>query len=58
MAQMNLFAGQEQWTQGDRGEWKHWEMGFDIYTLSCVKQTASRNLPYSTRNSALCSVVT
>ena len=36
----------------------NWEMRIDIYTLPCVKQTASGKLLYSTGSSARCSVVT
>ena len=30
-----------------------WETGTDIYTLQCVRQTDSGELPYSTGSSAL-----
>ena len=36
----------------------NWEIGIDIYTLSCVKQLASGNMLYSTGSSARCSVMT
>jgi len=36
----------------------NWEIRIDIYTLPCVKQTASGTLLYSTGSSAQCSVMT
>ena len=36
----------------------NWEIRIDIQILACVKETASRNLLYSTGSSAQCSVMT
>ena len=36
----------------------NWEGSVDIYTLPCVKHTASGKLLHSTRSSAQCSVMT
>ena len=36
----------------------NWEIGDDIYTLTCVKQIASGNLLNNTGGSAWCSVMT
>ena len=45
--------------RGGEGESRtNWEMGTDIYTLSCVKQIASENLLYHPRSSAQYSVMT
>ena len=38
------------------GSERNWEV--DVCALMCVKQTAGGNLPYSTGNSARCSVLT
>ena len=35
----------------------NWEVKIDIYTVLCVRQTASRKLLYSTGSSAWCSVM-
>ena len=41
---------------GRRG--MNWEIGADIYTLTCVKQIASGNLLNNTGSLARCSVMT
>ena len=43
--------------QGGVGR-KNWEVGIDVYTLLCIKWIANENLPWSTGNSAQCSVMT
>ena len=35
-------------TKEERGRGINWEIGIDIYTLLCIKQTANKNLLYST----------
>ena len=36
----------------------NWDIGIDLYTLLCMEQVTSENLPYSMGNSTQCSVVT
>ena len=58
---MNRFAGQKQnrdtdvenkrmdtkgGKQGWGGDGMNWEIGTDIYTLICIKQTTNKNLLY------------
>lgn len=43
---------------GEGEDGTNWEIKTDIYTLSCIKLIASGKLPYSTRSSARCSVMT
>ena len=45
-------------TEGEGEGGMNWEIRIDIYTLPCVKQIASGNLPYSRGSSARCSVMT
>ena len=45
-------------TVGEGEGGMNWEIRFDINTLPCVKQVASRNLLYSTESSVQCSVMT
>ena len=59
---MKLFTKQKQihcvreQTCGDQGEeWGEeidWEFGIETYTLLYLKETTSKDLPYSTENSA------
>ena len=44
-------------TKEERGRAINWEIGIDIYTLLCIKQTTNKNLLYSTRKSTQYSVV-
>ena len=67
MVLMNIFAGQ-QWTHrhrkqtcGHRGKGEggtNGESSMETYTLPCVKETASGNLPSDARSSNWCSVTT
>ena len=41
-------------TKGESRGGINWEIGIDIYTLSCVKQTTNGNLLDSTGNSTQC----
>ena len=45
-------------TEGEEESEANWESSIGIYTLLCVKQTASGKLVYSTGSSARCSVMT
>ena len=42
----------------DLGGGLNWEIGFDVYTLSCAKQINGRNLLYSVWSSTWFSLVT
>ena len=41
-------------TKGESGGGINWEIGIDLYTLPCVKQTTNGNLLDSTGNSTQC----
>ena len=45
-------------TEEEAGRGLNGETGTDTYISPCVKQTASRNMLYSTGSSARCSVMT
>ena len=47
-------------TKEGRGWWEESEIGIDLYRLLilCIKQITNENLPYNSRNSTQCSVVT
>ena len=52
-----LFFGWLSWKQDHHSEGgMNWEGNTDIYTLPCVKQTASKTLLHNTRSSAQCPV--
>ena len=65
MVQMNSFAGQKlrhryreqtyghqegKAVVGDGGDGMNWEIGFDIYTLICIKWKNNKNLLYKKIN--------
>ena len=51
--------GTDVWIPRGEGEGgMKWEIGFDIYTVLCIKQITNENLLYITGNSTQCSVVT